>query len=62
MNPTLRYVIRIFFVMAVAAASALQAGGDWKDIVASAIVAGGSYAGVGAATPLEASVGVGKKT
>jgi len=60
MNSHIRYAVRIGFVVLVAAVSTLQAGGAWIDAVYAALIAGGGYAGIGAATPLEPSVG--KKT
>lgn len=57
MNPTIRYSLRIGFVVAVAIVSTLQAGGGALDAIYAALISGGGYAGIGAATPLEPSIG-----
>ena len=63
MTPRQRFYLRLVAVAIVAGASALKAylpGLSWEDgadIVASMVVAAGAYAGIGAATPLEPSVG-----
>ena len=65
MSPQMRYVVRVVAIGIVAAASALKAylpGLSWADgidVLISTIVAMGAYAGIGAATPLEPSVGKG---
>ena len=57
MSPYVRYAVRAALYGASAAASALIAGGDWKYVVGSGVIAAAGYAGVGAATPLEPAVG-----
>lgn len=57
MSPAIRYAIRVALYGASAAASALIAGGDWKYVVGSGVLAAAGYAGVGYGTPLEPAVG-----
>lgn len=64
-NPRVRYVLRALLVATIAALATLKAsvgGGvdasEVLDTVYAFVVAGAAYAGIGAATPLEPSVGV----
>lgn len=63
MSPTLRFALRAAFVGAAGLLASLQAAlpGISTDDLVSALIAGGllalSYAGIGAATPLEPKVG-----
>lgn len=53
-----RYVLRALLVGVGAAVSSMLADGDWKQIVASGVLAALAYAGIGAATgPVEPFIG-----
>lgn len=64
-NPKTRYVLRALLVAIIAALATLKASigdgldaGEVLDTVYAFVVAGAAYLGIGAATPLEPSVGV----